>query len=60
MNSHFGAGLVYSKEEFNIQSKCKAEEEDSSPTLSAGFMLLWPVLVNTRCINDKFKKLYLR
>lgn len=60
MNSHFGARLGYRKEEYNIQSKRKAKEENCSPVPSPGFTLLHPVLVNTRCINNKFKKLYLR
>ena len=60
MKSHFGAGLAYRKEEYKIQSKCKAKEEDCSPVPSPGFTLLCPVLVNIRCINDKLKKLYLR
>ena len=40
-NSHFGAGMVYRKEEYNIQSKSNAKEEDSSPILSPGFVLLF-------------------
>lgn len=60
MNSHFGAGLVYRKKEYNIQGKRKAKEEDNNPVLSPGFMLLCPVLVSTRCINDNSKKLYQR
>lgn len=60
MNSHSRVQLAYGKEEYNIQSKRKAKEENCSPVPSPGFTLLHPVLVNTRCINDKFKKLYLR
>lgn len=57
-NSHFVAGLVHRKEEYSVQSKSKAKEEDCSPVLSPGFMVLCPVLVNTRCTNDKFKKFF--
>lgn len=54
MNSYSGAGLVYRKKEYNTQSKYKAKEVDSCPVLSPEFMFACPVLVNTRCIKDKF------
>lgn len=54
MKSYFGAGVMYRKKEHNIQSKYKAKEVDSCPVLSPEFMFMCSVLVNTRCIKDKF------
>lgn len=44
----------------NTIFRASVRPKKRTAVLSPEFMLLYPIPVNTRCINDKFKKLYLR